>query len=96
MLAIKDVGKAIEIYYSRTQLDISDMKELFGSVSDGTAVKLRQRARVVMKEKGYPIWNSRQVETTAAFEAWGLDIEDLERRFKKLKALGLGEKRETA
>lgn len=94
MLAVKDIAKAIEIYYGRTQLDGGDIKELFGKVSAGAAVKLRKKARVVMLQKGYPIWDKSHVETKSAFEAWGLDISDLEARYKKLKSLGLAEKRD--
>lgn len=88
MAAAADISKAVELYYSRAQLDSDDVSELFGGVSRSTVCHLKQKARNLMKEKGLPIWDSKHVETKAAFEAWGLDIEDLEKRFKKLRALG--------
>ena len=88
MAAAADISKAVELYYSRAQLDSDDVSDLFGGVSRSTVCHLKQKARNLMKEKGLPIWDSKHVETKAAFEAWGLDIEDLEKRFKKLRALG--------
>ncbi len=32
-------------------------------------------------------WNAKAVNTQAAFRAWGLDIDDLEKRYNKLKKL---------
>jgi len=40
-----------------------------------------------MNERSTPVWNAQRVNTEIAYEAWGLNITDLERRLKKLKAL---------
>lgn len=86
---VTDIRKAVELYYSRAQLNSNDVSELFGGVSKSTVCHLKQSARNLMKEKGLPIWDSKHVETKAAYEAWGLDIDDLEYRYKKLISLGL-------
>lgn len=91
MAAATNISKAVELYYSRAQLNSSDVSELFGGVSKSTVCHLKQQARNLMKERNIPIWDSKHVETKTAFEAWGLDIEDLEKRFKKLRSLGLTE-----
>ena len=88
MAAAADITKAVELYYSRAQLSSEDVSALFGGVSRATVCNLKQKARVLMKERGLPIWDSKHVETKTAFEAWGLDIDDLEKRFKKLRSLG--------
>ena len=88
MATVADINKAVELYYSRLQLDGRDISELFGGVSRPVVCQLRKKARLVMAERGLPLWDSRHVETRAAYEAWGLDIADLEARRKKLKSLG--------
>lgn len=40
-----------------------------------------------MAENQTPSWNALRVNTKDAYAAWGLDIEDLERRYRKLKKL---------
>lgn len=88
MVKVTDVGKALEIYYSKVRMDTDDISELFGGVSRSTVCKLKQQVRVKMLERGVPIWDSRHVDTKTAFETWGIDVEDLEKRFKKLRSLG--------
>ena len=40
-----------------------------------------------MTERNTPVWNAQRVNTEIAYEAWGLNITDLEHRLKKLKAM---------
>ncbi len=40
-----------------------------------------------MIELNTPVWNSSRINTKVAYEAWGLDIADLEHRYKKLQEL---------
>ena len=85
-IQLNDIGKAIKIYYSRIEMSNSDIKTLFGC-GDGTAIKLKRIAKEKVLEKNIPIFDSRMVNTQAAFEAWGLDIQDLEKRYAKLKKI---------
>lgn len=84
---ITSLKTAIELYYSRTELGNSDIEELFGKHSTATVSRLKRKARQKMVELNVPTWNGNRVNTTAAFEAWGLDVKDLERRYKKLQEL---------
>lgn len=84
---ITSLRKAIELYYSRTELGNSDIEELFGKHSSSTIARLKSKARQKMIEQGTPVWNANRVNTTVAFEAWGLDVKDLEHRYKKLQEL---------
>ena len=83
-----DVGKAVELYYSKLHLDSNDITALYGGISRATICKLKEKARVVMQANGIPLWNSHVVETKSAYTAWGLDISDLETRYSKLKKYG--------
>ena len=90
MVQIASIEKAIELYYSKISLNSHDIAELFGGISNGTVCRLRKLARIEMKNSGLPIWDSVHVNTEAAYRAWGLEISDLENRYKKLKDLGFG------
>lgn len=42
-----------------------------------------------MIKKNVPSFNTYKINTAAAYEAWGIDIDDLENRMKKIKELNL-------
>lgn len=88
---VASIGKAIELYYSKTELSNADITELFGKLSRATISRLKQRVREEMVKRNTPIWNSTYINTQIAYEMWGLNIEDLEKRFDKLKKLSLVE-----
>ena len=88
-----NIETAVELYYRKLHLDGRDVSAIFGGVSRATVCKLKEKARAKMKENGQPIWDSFHVETKSAFEAWGLDIADLEHRLMKLQKLGMRERR---
>lgn len=80
-----NIGVAIEKYYGRYMLNSKDISEMFGGVSKSTVSKLKHEARVLMLQKGVPLWDNRHVDTKTAFEAWKLDINDLEKRYERLQ-----------
>lgn len=84
---ITSIETALRLYYSRIELSSTDMKELFGEISDTEIWKLKKKARELMTERSTPMWNARYVNTEVAYEAWGIDVLDLERRHEKLKKL---------
>ena len=82
-----DIGSAVRIYYAHLNLGNTQIKELFGKISSGRIVHLKNLAREVMAEENIMAWDSLSVNTYAAYKAWGLDINDLENRYNKLLAL---------
>ena len=86
---IKSLETAIRIYYERIELRNADIKEIFGSLGSKTICRLKQVAKDKMKENDIPSWDAKAVNTESAYEAWGLNIEDLEKRLTKLKKLNL-------
>lgn len=86
---ITDIGKAIELYYARIELSNEDIKALFGAISTGRILRLKNLAKERMLEEDVPYWNALHVNTKTAYEAWGLDIKDLEIRYAKLRKLGM-------
>lgn len=84
---ITDLGAAIRLYYERIELSNTDIEILFGKHSSSTVAGLKAMARDKMRENNIPCWNAQRVNTEAAYSAWGLSIDDLERRYQKLKQL---------
>lgn len=85
---ITSLETAIRLYYERIELSNSDILKLFGKMSSATVVRLKKKAVELMVQNNTPVWNAKNVNTEMAYEAWGLDIKDLERRYEKIKALG--------
>lgn len=83
---ITSLETAIRLYYEHDELSNKDIVELFGKIGSGTVWKLKQKALALMQERNTPVWNAQRVNTEVAYEAWGLDIDNLEYRWKKLKS----------
>ena len=73
------VEDAVNLYLDMPNIRRTHIKELF-HVSDTTAGHLKKMAEVKMREKGMSIMDTSAVNIDAAFEAWGIDINDLMRR----------------
>ena len=86
---ITSLATAIDIYYKHNELSSKEISELFGNKCYATIQKLKNKARAEAEAEGKPIFNAANVNTEAAYKAWGLDINDLETRYKKLKELDL-------
>lgn len=82
-----DIRYAIELYYSQPCIGNKEIKQLFGGCSSATVCRLKKIALNKMAEKNIMPWTAYSIDTETAYEAWGLDIADLENRYKKLKKL---------
>lgn len=86
---ISGIETAIRLYWEKIELSSKDIKELFHPVGNEKVVRLKEVANERIAELGIPVWNAGKVNTAVAFEAWGLDINDLEKRYAKLKRMGV-------
>ncbi len=86
---IKNLETAIRMYWEKIELRSSDIKVLFEGIGSAKATELKRQAQKLMNERNTPQWNASRVNTKVAYEAWGLDIEDLEKRYSKLKKLAI-------
>lgn len=85
---LSSIETALKLYYTKTSLNNSDVQTLFSpKPSSATVSRLKALARDRMVEKNIPAWHGADVETTAAYEAWHIDVSDLERKLKKLNEL---------
>ena len=80
---------AVALYYSKTELGGTDIKNLFGIKNDATVTRFKNQAREVMKERNVLTWDKNSVDTVCAYDAWRIDIARLERMCMKLKKLQL-------
>ena len=83
------VSTAIELFYSQTELGNAEIELLFNKPSTATISRLKNKARKKMIELDIPSWNANRVNTKAAYEAWGLDIKDLETLYRKMQELNI-------
>lgn len=89
---IASLETAIRLYYSKVELSTEDVKELFPSVKGkDTISRLKRKAREVMIEDGKLSYNALAVNTEAAFKAWGIDIDDIVKRYETLKKFKINE-----
>ena len=88
-LKLTDIGRVLEIYWSKSELETADIVELFNGISRPSAVKLKNAARKMMVEQNVKSWSSTGVVTEIAFDAWNIDINKIEQRYKKLQRLNI-------
>lgn len=87
-IRLTEPDKVLRIYYSNREIGNAEIQELFGGIGQATACKLKKRALDLMRERGVVRMGRHCVNTAVAFEAWGIDIAEIERRYAKLKKLG--------
>lgn len=83
-----DIASAVELYYTKPEIGNSEIRQLFGA-SPSTAVRYKKMVQQEMAAKNERSWMPHHVNTATAFEVWGIDIHDYEKRLKKIKELGL-------
>ena len=81
-----ELRKAIEIYYSCPEIGNPEIKELSG-VASSTAVRIKKAVLEEMAKRHIRTWLPRHINTKLAYEMWGIDIADYEKRLKKLEQL---------
>ncbi len=87
---IGSLRTAIELYHRPQDfLFNADIHNLFPGIGTARVQQLKRLAKAITIERKGVQLNSRTVNTKDAFAAWGLDIEDLEKRYSKLKRLGV-------
>lgn len=92
MIRAKTAGLdvVLRLYYENPELGTKEIKQLFPTAGNNAIAKLKKIARDKMAERAIKSFRAHAVNTQVAYEAWGIDVEDAERRITKLKKLGLG------
>ena len=86
---VTDLDTAIRIYYRFPEIGTVEMTALFGKKSKSTINKLKNMARLQMIKDDICTNGLYKLNTAAAYRAWGIDVDDLEKRRQKLLKLGL-------
>ena len=86
---ITNIETAIKIYYSYPEISKKEIAQLFSTNSKSTICKLKKMAYKNMIENDVYSMGVYKVNTSCAYKAWGIDIDDLEKRRSKLIKLGL-------
>ena len=86
---ITSIDNALKIYYSHSEIGNKEITILFGRLSSATIAKLKKSVKVEMIKRDRLSYGINKVNTGIAYDVWGIDVDDLERRRKKLKALEL-------
>lgn len=85
---VTNIETAVRIYYQYPELSSKEIKELFGkNLSSSTLSKYKNMAKVIQAKRNIYTVGMSTVNTESAYEAWGLDITNLENRLKKLREL---------
>lgn len=84
---LRSIESAVRIFYEKSELTNNDIKQLFDVHSSATITKLKNLARKRMAEENITVWDARNVNTATAYKSWGLQIDDLEQRLRKLREL---------
>ena len=83
------IETAVRIYHEYIELGNTEIRCLFGNdIGTATIVRLKKAAFEAMAKADVRAITPYAVNTKIAFATWGLDITDLERRYKKLTSLG--------
>lgn len=86
---IVSVERAVWIYNNCPYMGNNEIEQLFGKMSAQKRVKMKNIVFDEMDERGMTRYNNTTVNTDVAFEVWGLNIADLERRYSKLRKYGM-------
>ena len=86
---VTSIDKALKIYYTYSEIGNQQITELFGKRSSATVSRLKRAVKNEMAKREIMSYGLNKVNTSVAYEVWGLDVDDLERRIKKLKNLDL-------
>lgn len=78
----------LEIYYGLPEIGNAEIRQIFGLKSDTAVRRYKLAALDLMKERGEMRYCQHSVRTETAFDAWGIDIAEVERRYNKLRKLG--------
>jgi hypothetical protein len=86
---IKSIDETLRIFYNHPEIGNKEILSLFGSISSATVVKLKKLVKDEMLNRNKLAYGMYKINTTIAYEVWGIDIADLEQRRQKLAELKL-------
>ena len=86
---LTSIDNALKIYYNNAEIGNKEIKDLFGKLSTSTVSRLKKAVKDKMNDAGIYSYGMYKINTRIAFDVWGIDALDLEKRWKKLSELKL-------
>ena len=86
---ITSINETLKIYYSNPEIGNKEIVSLFGRLSSATISRLKKSVKIEMDKRNILSYGLHKVNTGVAFDIWGIDVNDLEKRRKKLDDLKL-------
>ena len=83
-----DFVKCLEYYYKLHEIGIKEISEMF-NICRSKASQMKSDVRAEQLRRNILCFNPVCVNTELAFELWGIDIAEVEKRVTKLKKLGM-------
>ena len=88
---ITSIDNALSIYYNHSEIGNKEIAALFGRRSSATVARLKRMVKDEMSKREIPSFGMNRVNTAVAYEVWGIDAKELEKRMKKIQELNLQE-----
>ena len=85
---LADIATVIKIYNYSYELDTTDILKLYPGASKDYIARKKRKVKEYMKEKAIPSNDRHTVDTDIAFEAWGINIKAIEKKYSNLIKLG--------
>lgn len=85
---ISSIDTALRIYYQYSELQTPQIIELFDIKGSAAAARYKKAVIDEQLKRGVKSFIQGSVNTRLAYEVWGIDVDDLEQRRKKLVELG--------
>lgn len=86
---IKNIDTALRIYYTYPELTSKEINELFGKLAPSTITRYKSIVKTEQRKREVRTNMSNSINTQVAYDVWGIDVNDLEKRRSKLIKLGL-------
>ena len=86
---ITSIDNALRIYYENSEIGNKEIRFLFGNRSTATILKLKKLVKIEMIKRNIPTFSANKINTVVAYDVWGINVIDLEKRRKKIKELSL-------
>ncbi len=87
-----DIAAALRIFFEKTEIGNAEIKEIFGKTSSSIVQKYKKPVLDVMHTENIYTWGRDSIDTKTAFKVWEIDVNELEKRYKKLLSLNLPRK----
>lgn len=83
---MRNIEAAVEMYYSLPEIGTPEIMKLYGC-GRNVALRLKKEAKEEEKKQGKLTFSPYNVNTRCAFQAWNINIDELEKNVLKLYKL---------